>query len=159
MNNKSDKQAHIEFFKSIPKLILPTTYAIIAFMLLFTLYVLNLIPHEKSISDTVIVYNAKVQGANDACGEILLSDISGINIGDFVEFIGYNSNKTQVLYEGYVKDIIYDSVRNHYVIKIVVSQGYATNISGYPIKGVTRIRYKTDTLLKYLIDCVKQLFN
>ncbi|MBQ8629752.1 MAG: hypothetical protein IJ421_09815 [Prevotella sp.] len=159
MNKKSEKQVHSEFFKSIPKWILPTTYTIIAFMLLLTLHVLNLIPYEQSVSNTVIIYNDKAHGVSDAYGEILLSDISGINVGDFVEFVGYNSNKSHVSYEGHVKDIVYDRIRNHYVIKIVVSQGYATNLSDYPIKGVARIHYKTDTLLKYLADCVKQLFN
>lgn len=161
MNNDLNKQSHWGILQGIPKWMLPISYIIIVSISALILYVLNMIPYEHSISNTTIIYNAEhgVDENKTAHGEILLSNISGINTGDFVDFIGTSSSGSQISYKGCVTDIYYDKIRDTNVVKIEVTQCHNANPIDYPMRGVATIVYETDTLLGYLITTVSNYFN
>lgn len=160
MNNEVNKQSHWGILKDIPKWILPTSYIIIVSMGVLTLYILNLIPYEHSVSYKTLIYNDEHRtDENDtAYGEILLSNIYGITTGDLVEFIGVSCSDSQIPYKGSVIDIYYDNIRNTYIIKIEVTRDHSTRNYSYPMKGIATIVYQTDTLLEYLMNSFKQFF-
>ena len=160
MNNDLNKQSHWGILQGIPKWMLPISYIIIVSISVLILYVLSLIPYEHSVSNTTIIYNdvSRIDENDTAYGEILLSNIAGISIGDFVDFIGTNISGSQISYSGCVTDMYYDKIRNTYVVNIEVTQNHKANSIDYPMRGVATIVYETDTLLGYLINCCKQIF-
>lgn len=93
--------------KKIPYWVLPISYLILITMLVLSLFILNIIPYERSISHTMMLYKDVNQyyGCNSAYGEVIVSDMTGIDIGNIVRISGKTSSGNIFLYDAYVKNL------------------------------------------------------